>query len=86
LHPRRRSWPEPLGEAALHGFVGEILRIIGPETESDPAALVAQFLVAFGNAIGHNAHFVVDGVKHCMMLFAVLVGTTRQGTQGHRLG
>jgi hypothetical protein len=82
LHPRRRSWPEPLGEAALHGVVGEILRIIGPETESDPAALVAQVLVAFGNAIGHSAHFVVDGVKHFLMLFAVLVGITSKGRKG----
>src|SRR5262245_6817875 len=43
-------WPEqPAGEA-YYGLAGEVVEALKPQTESDPIALLAQFLLAFGNA------------------------------------
>ena len=41
-----------MGEAAYHGIVGNVVEAILPYSESDPAALVANFLVLAGNRIG----------------------------------
>ena len=43
-------WPAPFNEAAFHGLAGDVIRRIEPHTESDPAALLVQFLIAFGKA------------------------------------
>jgi hypothetical protein len=49
-------WPAPLTDDAFHGVAGEIVRAIEPHSEADPAALLIQFLVAFGNLVGHAAY------------------------------
>lgn len=43
-------WPAPLNDDAFHGLAGDVIRRIEPYTESDPAALLVQFLIAFGKA------------------------------------
>lgn len=43
------GWPSPLKEDAFHGVAGELVRIIEPHSEADPAALLIQCLVAAGN-------------------------------------
>ncbi len=53
-----RPWPGPLATEALRGLAGEIVRVIEPHSEADPAALLIQFLTAFGNAVGSRPHFV----------------------------
>src|SRR6185436_8314623 len=53
-------WPEQLADEAYHGLAGEWVRLIGPETEADPAALLIQMLVAIGNLIGRGPHFVAE--------------------------
>ena len=58
------------------------MRAIEPHTEADPAALVIQSLVAFGNVIGRGAHFMADGAAHHMNLFCVLVGGTAKSRKG----
>ena len=40
------SWPAPARDAALHGVAGEFVTRTAPHTESDPMALLIQFLVA----------------------------------------
>ena len=75
-------WPEPLADEAFHGLAGDIVRTIEPHSESDPAAILVQLLVAFGNAIGRSAHFRVERTKHFMNLFVVLVGLTSRGRKG----
>jgi hypothetical protein len=47
-----------------------------PQTEADPAALLIQFLAAFGNAINRRAHAVADGSCHALNIFATIVGPT----------
>jgi hypothetical protein len=79
------SWPT-LEETALLGLAGDFVRLIEPHSESDPAALLMQFLAAYGNCIGRTAHFVVEADKHYMNLFAVLVGSTSSGRKGTSWG
>lgn len=80
------SWPGPLREEAFYGLAGEIVRTIEPHTESDPAALLLQFLTAFGNVIGRGPHFYGERDRHALNLFVVLVGTTSKGRKGTALG
>ncbi|BDC48738.1 hypothetical protein F183_A10540 [Bryobacterales bacterium F-183] len=79
-------WPRPLGEAAYHGVVGEVVRVIEPHTESDPAALLIQLLVALGNVIGRGPCFRAEADHHYTNLFAVMVGVTSKGRKGTSLG
>jgi hypothetical protein len=78
----RDDYPEPLALAAFHGLAGEIVRRIEPHTEADPAALLFQFLTAFGNLIGHDHYIVADGTRHYLILYCVLVGQTSKGRKG----
>jgi hypothetical protein len=80
-------WPV-LDHAAYHGLVGEIISVLSPQTESDPIALLLQFIVSFGNAIGRKPYYLVEASRHYTNLFAVLVGRTaksRKGTSAERI-
>jgi hypothetical protein len=79
-------WPDPPDAAAHYGLAGEFVRVVGPHTEADPAALLVQLLVAFGNVIGHEAHFVAEGDRHFFNEFAVLVGRTGKARKGTSWG
>jgi hypothetical protein len=83
---RPPGWPKPLGKDAMQGLLGEIVSTIGPHTEADPAALVAQELAAFGNAIGRNPHYVVEADRHAANLFVALVGKSARGRKGTSWG
>ena len=76
------SWPEGLSKKAFSGLLGEIVAAIEPHSEADPAALLIQCLVAFGNSIGRHAHFSVEADQHYGNLFAVLVGPTAKARKG----
>jgi Protein of unknown function (DUF3987) len=76
------EWPAPLDPAAYHGLAGEIVRAIEPHTEADPAALLVQLLIGFGNVIGHNPHVVIGRKWHHCNENAVLVGLTGSGRKG----
>lgn len=79
------SWPE-LGATAFHGVAGEIIRALQPHTESDPAAMLIQFLICYGNVIGRNAHACVESDRHYCNENAVIVGLTSKGRKGTSLG
>jgi len=81
-----RGWPDPLAEDAYYGLVGEITQKIEPHTEADSAALLTQFLVAFGNVVDRSAHFLVEATPHYTTLFAVLVGDTAKSRKGTSWG
>jgi len=85
LTPASDSWPEPQAEAAFHGLAGEFVRLVEPHTESDPVALLTQFLVCFGNAIGLGPHWTVNATDHHLNLFVNLVGQTARGRKGTSL-
>ena len=84
--PTPQGWPDPLDNDAYHGLAGEIVRTIEPHTESDPAALLIQFLVAFGNVVGRRPHFQVENDLHRMNEFAVVVGETAKARKGTSAG
>jgi hypothetical protein len=66
--------------------LGEIVSAIEPHTESDPAALLIQVMVAFGNCIGRKAYFATEADKHFLNMFVVLVGATSKGRKGTSAG
>jgi hypothetical protein len=73
--PARAASPQPpthpeLEEAALHGPAGRIVSSLAPHTEAHPAALLLQFLAAFGNLIGPGPHCMVESTRHALNLFA----------------
>jgi hypothetical protein len=74
--------PPQVHPSAFHGLAGHIVRIIAPHSEADPAALLVQILVAFGNCAGRAAHFSVEADQHYPNLNAVLVGATSRGRKG----
>lgn len=76
------SWPAPADDAALHGVAGEFVRRTAPHTESDPMALLVQFLVCFGAAAGRNLHYAVEATRHHLNEFAILVGPSGKGRKG----
>jgi hypothetical protein len=76
------EYPAPLVEAAYYGLAGEIVRRIEPHTEADPAAVLIQFLVEFGNIIGRTAYVIADGAHHYCNINAVVVGPTSKARKG----
>jgi hypothetical protein len=80
-----KGWPGPIGPAAYHGPIGEYARRIAPESEGDPAAILVQTLVCFGNAAGRNPYFLVEDTPHRPNLNAVIVGDTSLARKGTSL-
>ena len=75
-------WPDPPNEAAYHGLAGEFVRMVEPESEADPVAILLQFLTAFGSVIGRGPYFIAEGTQHYTNLFMVLVGQTSKSRKG----
>jgi len=86
FHPIEEQQKVVLGDDAYYGVLGDIVNKIRPETESDPAALLVQFLVMVGNMIGRGPFYVADGSKHHTNLFSVIVGRTSGARKGTSLG
>jgi Bifunctional DNA primase/polymerase, N-terminal/Primase C terminal 1 (PriCT-1) len=78
---KKATWPT-LKPEALQGLAGEFVNLVEPHTESDPVALLIQFLVAFGSVVGRNAYYSVEATKHFTNLFCVLVGKSNHGRKG----
>jgi hypothetical protein len=76
------GWPETLRVEAYQGIAGEIVNLIEPASESDPAALLLQFLTLFGNAIGPKAFYRVERTKHHANLFSLIVGQSAKSRKG----
>ena len=79
------NWPDELEPSAFYGLAGDLVRLIEPHTESDPAALLTQALVAFGNLVGRTAYFAAEADQHFCNSNVVLVGTTSKGRKGSSL-
>jgi hypothetical protein len=83
---RGEDWPDTLDSAAFHGIAGEFVRVIEPHTEAHPAAILVQFLTAFGALVGRGPHYRVEGDRHYANLYALLVGATAKGRKGTSWG
>jgi hypothetical protein len=84
--PDPLPWSDPPGAEAYYGLADDIVRVIEPASEADPAALLVQALVAFGNVIGRGAHFEDEADRHHGNEFAVLVGKTSKARKGTSWG
>jgi hypothetical protein len=84
LAPTRSSPPPPpaVAGAALHGTAGLVVRSLAPHTEADPAAVLLQFLAAFGNLVGPAPHCRVGNTRHGLNLFVILVGESSKARKG----
>ena len=76
------GFPSPMSKVAFHGIAGELIDIISPQAETCKEALLAQFLVAMGNLIGHGAYFPQAG-WHCLNEYIATVGATSRGRKGN---
>src|SRR5579859_32017 len=79
-------WPDPLGEAAYQGPIGEIVRAIEPHSTADSAATLLQFLVAWGNLIGRGPHWYFESTRHSLNLFLCIVGRSSRARKGTSWG
>ena len=80
-----KVWPT-LAPEALHGLAGKVVKVIGPHTESDPVALLVQFLVSYGSALGRWPYYLIEGDRHYTNLFVVLVGQSSKSRKGTSAG
>lgn len=80
--PGSPKWPEPLTAPAFSGLAGDYVRTVAPSSEADSAALLLQFLVAAGNAIGHRPYYLTEDTPHYLNFYAVLIGLTSKSRKG----
>jgi hypothetical protein len=78
-------WPI-LAPAAYHGLAGEVVGTILPNTESDAVALLLQYVVSFGNAVGRRPYYQTESDRHYPNLYAVLVGKSAKSRKGTSAG
>jgi hypothetical protein len=58
------------------------VRLVLPETEADPHALLLAFLVGFGCMVGGGPFYQVEATRHSVNLFSVIVGDTAKSRKG----
>lgn len=80
--PPRVRWPSPPSRDVYHGLTGHIVDLITPYVESDPAAVLVQFLCAFGVAVGIRPHFMVGATRHGPNTYVALAGQTSRARKG----
>lgn len=66
----------------FHGITGSVVTTFEAYTEAAPVAIAAQFLVAFGNAVGRGPHFVIGETVHHLNEFVALVGKSSRSRKG----
>jgi hypothetical protein len=76
-----REWPV-LDSAALQGGAGEIVRLIEPTTEADPAAVLASLLAAVGVLCNEGPRLEVANNVHRALIWPLIVGRTSSGAKG----
>jgi hypothetical protein len=83
--PTPRRTPLPPDKSAFYGLAGDFVLAMDPYTEAGPAALLIQFLAAFGVMVGSNPYYTIGATKHPSLLFVVLIGDTSTGRKGTAL-
>jgi hypothetical protein len=86
-HHGADHWPQ-LTAVAYQGLAGEVVAALSPHTESDPIALLLQYITCFGNAVGRAPYYLVESSRHFPNIFVLLVGDTsksRKGTAADRV-
>jgi len=82
--PTPDPWPK-MPDAAFYGLAGKFVELVKTQVEADPAALLIQFLAAFGNLVGRGPHFIAGADYHALNLFTCLVGKSARGRKTQAL-
>ncbi|MFC7719709.1 DUF3987 domain-containing protein [Nonomuraea recticatena] len=69
-------------EIIYRGIIGDAVRLIDPHTEADPAAVFASGLTYFSQAVGPRPYVKQGGLKHPLILWALIVGNSSKGKKG----
>ena len=77
-----REWPQEMASDAFIGLPGDFVRLVAPNTEADPVALLGNFLVGSGVLFGREAYAVADGRRHYPVESLLLTGQTGSGRKG----
>lgn len=77
------TYPPPtLNGAARHGLFGEVLDLVEPSTEAEPAAVLVSLLVGFGVMCGVSPVVTRGPEKFPAKTFAVVVGASAKARKG----
>lgn len=76
-----RNWPT-LDPAAMQGRCGEIVDLVMPFTEADPAAVTATLLAGFGAMTGNTAYALAGNDPHPARIWPLITGRTSDGAKG----
>jgi len=82
--PVIQEWPV-MDARAYHGLAGDFVELATRNSEADPAAVLATFLIRFGCECGSAPTLYVGDTKHKARAAAVIVGSSskaRKGTSG----
>jgi phage/plasmid primase-like uncharacterized protein len=79
--PEIADFPVMAPEAFV-GLAGDIVRMIEPHTESDPAGLLLSAHAFFGNCVGRGPHYLVESTQHGLNLFVLKVGDSSKARKG----
>jgi hypothetical protein len=77
-----KEWPTTLNADAYIGIAGDFIRLVAPQTEGDPCALLIAFLTVVGSLIGRGAYLPIGPTHHFGNLFSVIVADTSKGRKG----
>jgi hypothetical protein len=80
------SWPTEPEPAAFYGVAGEVVEWLEPHTECDRMAILVQYLVAFGAAVGRAPYVRVGSDDHYTNEFALIIGKTSKARKGMSWG
>jgi hypothetical protein len=79
------NWPK-IDATAYYGLAGEIVSVMAPQTEADQVALLMQFLVYAGNAIGRGPYYLVNKDRHYANLYLLIAGISSRARKGLSAG
>lgn len=70
-------------EVFYSGFLGDVVKqLLGPESEADPAALMATALAYFSHSIGPKPRVVNGEIDHPLTIWAAIIGDSSIGKKG----
>ena len=77
-----KEWPATLSSDAYIGIAGDFIRLVAPQTEGDPCALLIALLTLVGSLVGRGAYLPVGPTRHYGNLFSVIIAETSKGRKG----
>lgn len=88
--PTTKPWPI-LSEDALPGIIGKFVHLATKDSEADPAAVLATFLIRMGVAVGgptidQRPYLYIGDTRHEPRIFGVICGQSSKARKGTSAG